>query len=144
MTPQASQQIKTIEQWGGEIKKYLHQDLTDKIIGACFDIYNKLGYGYPEKVYQKALENELKKRKLSFKRELYGKILYDGDIVGKYYLDFLVEDKIAVEFKVRREIYESDWIQLLNYLKSENLNVGLLIVFSKYELKIKRVINNAD
>lgn len=123
------------------MRKYLYQDVTDKIIGACFDVYNKLGYGYPEKVYHRALEKEFNKRKLEYKRELYGKILYDGDIVGRYFLDFIVESKVALEIKVRREIYESDWIQLLNYLKSKDLKAGLLIVFSKFELKIKRVVN---
>lgn len=61
--------------------------------------------------------------------------------MGRYFLDFLIDDKIAVEIKVRREIYEIDWIQLLNYLKANSLKVGLLIVFTKYGVKIKRVAN---
>ncbi len=123
--------------------QFLFQDLTKNIIGACFCIYRVLGYGKPEKIYQKALEIELQKRMINFSREKYGRIKYDGQIIGRYYLDFLVEDKIAIELKVRREVYESDWIQLLNYLKSEKLKLGLLIVFTKYGLKIKRVINDS-
>jgi GxxExxY protein len=94
-------------------------------------------------VYQKALEIEFQKRRIKYRRELFGRIEYDGQIVGRYFLDFFVEDKVALELKVRRQVYESDWIQLLNYLKSENLKVGLLIVFTKYGLKIKRVINDS-
>lgn len=104
-------------------------------------IFLELGYGYPEKIYQKALEKELKKQKIPYKRECYSKILYDGEVVGRYFLDFLIEDKIAVKLKVRREIYECDWIQLLNYLKARELRVGLLIVFQKHGVKVKRVVN---
>lgn len=121
--------------------EYLHQDLTKVIIALCFKVYNQLGYGCPEKVYQKALELEFVENKIQFKRELYSKILYGGKIAGRFYLDFLVDDRVAVELKVRRNVYESDWIQLLNYLKSTGKELGLLIVFTSEKVQIKRVIN---
>lgn len=121
--------------------EYLHQDLTAKIIGLCYKIHNQLGYGHPEKVYQKALEIELTAEDISFEREVYSKILYGGKIAGKFFLDFLIDDKVALELKVRRNLYESDWIQLLNYLKSMNLNLGILAVFTRDKVTIKRVIN---
>lgn len=122
--------------------KYPYSDLTDKIIGCTYEIYRKLGYGLPEKTYQKAFEECLKAQNLEYNREKYGKIKFNNADVGKYFLDFLIEGKVAVEFKVRHEIYETDAIQLLNYLKSENIPVGLLIVFTSNGLKIKRLINS--
>lgn len=121
--------------------KLLHEDLTARIIKCCFSIYNELGYGYPEKVYQSALTIDFNKAGIKFQKESYSKILYDGKIVGRFYLDFLVEDKIALELKVRREMYDTDWIQLLNYLKAKNLQVGILVVFTNKTVLIKRVAN---
>lgn len=125
-----------------ENESYIYSEQTNKIIGLCYKVYNKLGYGHLEKIYQKALATEFDKNQVVFRREVFGKIKYDGEVIGRYYLDFLIDDKIALEIKVRREIYESDWMQLLNYLKSKNLKLGLLIVFSKGKVKIKRVINS--
>lgn len=119
----------------------LYKELTERIIAACFKIYNQMGYGYPEKIYQKSLELELQSKEIKYEREVYSKILYDGKIAGKFFLDFLIDDKVAVELKVRRNMYESDWIQLLNYLKAKNLRVGILAVFTKNKVEIKRVVN---
>lgn len=122
-------------------EKYPHKELTRKIIGYCFDIYNKLGYGLPERVYQKALEQRLLKENVKFIREKYGNIKIDGAIIGKYFADFVIEGKLVIELKVRNEIYQGHIIQLLNYLKSENYSTGLLITFSKNGVLIKRVAN---
>ena len=120
---------------------YLFEDLTEKLIGFAFKIFKEIGYGHPEKVYQKCFESELASANLEYQREKYSKIMYDGEVVGKYFLDFLVDGKIAVEIKVRREIYENDWIQLLNYLKAKKLKVGLLLVFTKRKVIVKRLAN---
>jgi len=122
-------------------KEYAYIELTEKIIGFAFKIFKELGYGHPEKVYQKCFALELSKSRFDFQREKYSKIKYDGSVVGKYFLDFLVNDKVAVEIKVRREIYENDWIQLLNYLKARKLKVGLLLVFTKEKVIVKRLVN---
>lgn len=116
-------------------------DLTEKIIGFAFKIFKEMGYGHPEKIYQKCFEQELVNANLKYQREKYSKIKYDGEVVGRYFLDFLIENKVAVEIKVRREIYENDWIQLLNYLKARNLKVGLLLVFTKGKVVVKRLVN---
>jgi len=71
-----------------EGKKFLYGGLSEKIISLVYKIYHELGYGHPEKVYQESLAIELKKAKIDFKRECYAKILYDGEIVGKYFLDY--------------------------------------------------------
>jgi len=122
-------------------EEYLYQELTKKIINSCFKTYNQLGYGCPERVYQKSFEIELQNANIRYQRELYAKILYGGKIAGRFYLDFLIENKVALELKVRRNMYESDWIQLLNYLKATKLQLGILAVFTRDKVKIKRVIN---
>ncbi|MCX6810493.1 MAG: GxxExxY protein [Candidatus Berkelbacteria bacterium] len=120
---------------------YAHADLTEKIIGCAYSIFHDLGYGYPEKIYQNSFVFELQKQNLDFEREKFSKITYKEQVVGKYFLDFLVDNKVAIELKVRKEMYESDWLQLLSYLKSENIKVGLLIVFSPKGVLIKRLVN---
>lgn len=122
-------------------EEYLYLDLTEKLIGFAFKIFKEMGYGHPEKVYQKCFELELKNSGVKYQREKYSKIKYDGETVGRYFLDFLVENNVAVEIKVRREIYQNDWIQLLNYLKARNLKIGLLLVFTKSGVIVKRLAN---
>ena len=122
-------------------KDYPESKLTEKIIGFAFDVFNDLKYGLKEKAYQKALEALLIENKINYQREKYGKIRYHGAIIGKYYLDFLIEGKVAVELKVRSEVYQKDIGQLLNYIKSEQIPVGLLIVMTKYRVEIKRLAN---
>lgn len=123
------------------LKEYPSSKLTGQIIKAFFDVYNQLGYGLPEKIYQKALAKSMESKNLHFDREKYSLIKFNSCPVGKFFLDFLVENEVAVELKVRNEIYETDVIQLLNYLKSERLKIGLLLVFTKKGIKIKRIIN---
>ncbi|MFA7244240.1 MAG: GxxExxY protein [Patescibacteria group bacterium] len=120
--------------------EYPEIELTRNIIGCAFEVYKALGYGLSEKTYQNALSESLAKKQLEFQREKYGFVTFNGKKVGKYYLDFLVAGKIAVELKVRNEIYETDVRQLLSYLSSEKIQVGLLIVFTKNGAKVKRLI----
>ena len=104
-------------------------------------LFLELGYGLPEKVYQQALEEELKTNKIQYCREKYGAITYKNQRIGKYFIDFLIEHRVAVELKVRNEIYQDHINQLLNYLKSEKLKVGLLLAISKNGILIKRIVN---
>ena len=99
---------------------YPDKELTEKIIGCSFKIFNNLGYGLAERIYQTAMAVELSKNKIQYKKELFGKVIYREVVVGRYFLDFLVEERIAVELKVRNEIHDKDMSQLLNYLKSKN------------------------
>lgn len=112
-----------------------------KLIGIAFGIFNSLGYGLSGKIYQKALKVKLNEVKIAFSREKYCRINLNGVFVGKYYLDFLIENIFAVELKVKNEKYQEHINQILNYLKAENLKLGLLIVMSKKGVLIKRVIN---
>jgi len=115
--------------------------LSNKVIGFAFEIYNSLGYGLSEKIYQKAFEQKFIANKIVYKREKFAKILFNGSVIGRYFLDFLIEDKLAIELKVRNEIHQTHVNQILNYLKSKNFKLGLLIVFSKGGVLVKRVIN---
>jgi len=120
---------------------YPDKELTEKIIGCSFKVFNNLGYGLAERIYQTAMAVELSKNKIQYKKELFGKVIFKEVVVGRYFLDFLVEKKIAVELKVRNEIYDKDVSQLLNYLKSKKLKIGLLLAITKNGIKIKRLIN---
>lgn len=122
-------------------KEYPLSDLTSQLIGFAYKIFDELGYGLPERVYQKSFETLLCKNKIKYNREKYGVIKFDDVKVGKYFIDFLIENKVAIEFKVRNEIYKKDISQLLNYIKSEKIKVGLVIAISKEGIKIKRLIN---
>jgi GxxExxY protein len=120
--------------------EYPESALTSKIINCAFKVFNVLGYGLPEKVYQTAMAREMETLKIHFKRECYGNIKYYDQIVGKYFLDFLVENKVAVELKVRNNQYKSDEKQLLSYLTAKNIKIGLLLIITDSGVKIKRMI----
>lgn len=119
----------------------LYKELSYKIVGCFFEVYNQLNYGHREKVYQQALVNEFKLKSITFSRELYFPIKYKDSIVSRYYFDFLVEDKIVVELKVAEDFYQKDINQLLSYLKAKNYRLGLLVLFSKKGLQYKRILN---
>ena len=121
-------------------KEYPESELTSKIIKCTFNVYNKLGYGLPERIYQRALAKEFKLSEILYKKECYGKVVYYDEIIGKYFLDFLVENKIAVELKVRNHNYSSDESQLLGYLKANKIKIGLLLTITNTGVKIKRMI----
>ncbi|MCX6743118.1 MAG: GxxExxY protein [Candidatus Parcubacteria bacterium] len=119
----------------------LYKDITFKINGAAFRVYNNLGYGYREKVYQRGLIEEFKTEKLKFCKECPVAIKYNGKIIAKYYIDFVVENKIVVELKIDNDFYVRDIKQILSYLKAINLRLGLLIIYNKKGVKIRRIIN---
>jgi GxxExxY protein len=121
---------------------YLFEDITYKVNGAAFRCYNKLGYGYREKLYHRGFAEELKLELLKFKHECPVKLIYNDKIIGKYYIDFVIEDKIAVEIKIANDFYVRDIKQLFSYLKAKNLKLGLLIIFNKDGVRIKRIINS--
>jgi GxxExxY protein len=115
-----------------------HSQLTEQIIGAFFNVYNALGYGFLEKVYENALVLEL--RKVGLKAEPQQKILvyYDGQEVGDYFVDIMVNEAVIVELKAVRQLLREHEAQLLNYLKATEIEVGLLLNFGpKAEYKRK-------
>jgi len=107
----------------------VHGHLTREIIGAFYDVYNKLGYGFAESVYQHALPIALARRGLKSERELPLSVVYEGKTVGVFRADLIVEEKVIVESKVADKIVNVHEMQLLNYLKATGIQVGLILNF---------------
>ncbi len=118
---------------------YLHQDLTNKIIKAFYQVYNTLGYGFLEKVYEKAMLIELQKKGLNTQSQRAIKVYYCDEVVGDYFADIVVEDKVIIELKANEYLYDENETQLLNYLKATDMEIGLLLNFGK-EPQLKRKI----
>ena len=119
----------------------LHERLTEQIIGAAFEVYRLLGYGYLEKVYQRAMVVELELRGLRVKSEPNSAVYFKGACVGEYAADLLVEDLVVVELKVAPDLNPPDLAQLINELHTLRHEVGLLINFGRAGVKFKRAIN---
>ncbi len=119
----------------------LYHDLTREIIGVSYTVHNMLGFGHREKVLQRAHAIEYEKLGLKFKKECCVRIYYDGRIIAKYLMDFVIENKVVVELKLANDFYTKDVKQILSYLKANNLKLGLLIIFNKEGVKVKRIIN---
>ncbi|CAN5543180.1 GxxExxY protein [soil metagenome] len=107
----------------------IHGGITDAILGGFYAVYNELRYGYLEAVYARALEVELNRRKVPHVREMALDVRYKGIVVGVYRADFLVAGRVVVEVKATRQIGDADRKQLLNYLRSTNQEVGLILHF---------------
>ena len=121
----------------------LHKDLTDKIIKTFYDVYNELGYGFLEKVYQNSMYLELTSRGLFVDTHKQIKVYYKGREVGEYYADLIVNDVVIVELKAHECILQAHENQLINYLRGTDKEVGLLLNFGpKPEFRRKAFDNN--
>jgi GxxExxY protein len=125
------------------LKQEIDNELTEKIIGAFYDVYNALGYGFLEKVYENALKLELESRGHRVVNQMPIKVLYRNEIVGDYYADLLVEDKVIVELKSAERIIVEHEMQLFHYLKATQIEVGLLLNFGP-KPQIKRKLWTPD
>jgi len=121
--------------------KIIYKDESYDIIGYCFEVFNQLGPGLREKNYQKALEELFKEKNFDFKSQLYVPIKINDKIIGKYFLDFIVDDKIALEIKSGNNFFKRDIDQLFSYLKSVDLKLGILVNFTSDGVKSKRILN---
>ncbi|MCX6811650.1 MAG: GxxExxY protein [Candidatus Berkelbacteria bacterium] len=121
--------------------KLIFPKTSYKIIGIAFEVYNLLGPRHQEKVYQKSFKILLKKEGINYKENLYAPILVNQQVVGKYFLDFLIRDKIVVELKVGNKIFKRDYLQIRSYLNQKKLRLGMIILFSPSGVKYKRIIN---
>ena len=117
-------------------------DITYAINGAVFEVNNILGPGFLEKVYENALLAEFKRRGLKAKNQVPISVSYKGEVVGEYFADLLVEDKVIVELKTVENLDRTHEAQLLNYLKATELKVGLLVNFKHKKADIKRMVLN--
>jgi|TARA_Y100000294_G_C8265140_1_gene220471 GxxExxY protein len=110
-----------------DYQDFKYKELTEKIIEIFYRVYNKLGYGFLEKVYENAMMIEFKKENISAVSQSAIKVLYEGEIVGQYFADVLILGKIIEEIKAVKNIAEEHEAQLLNYLKAIDIEVGLLL-----------------
>ena len=113
------------------LKDTKYNDLTEQIIKAFYDVYNELGFGFLEKVYQNALYLELKSRGFTVEPQKQIKVHFKGYEVGEYYPDLIVDDMVIVELKAAEGIVEAFENQLINYLRATNIEVSLLLNFGK-------------
>jgi len=123
-----------------EKRKLLHEDTTGKIIGAAFEVHDQLGYGFLERVYQRALQVELLRRGAKAELEKRVQVHYKGAVVGDYDSDVLVDSCVAVEIKVASEYDKRDEAQLLKELKATELKVGMLVNFGRTKVEYKRLV----
>jgi len=117
--------------------KYLYEELSSKIIQSIYRVYDKLGYGFLESVYENALLIELKRLGVGVENQKELKVYYDNEIVGIFRSDIIVEDKIIIELKSVVSLTKIHEVQLVNYLKATKLKVGILVNFGE-KLEIKR------
>jgi GxxExxY protein len=122
----------------------LHGELTNKIIGAFYKVYNTLGYGFLEKVYENSLKIELRSLGLKVEQQKNIKVNYEGYEVGDYFADLIVNDDVIIELKAAESICEEHEAQLLNYLKATDKEVGLLFNFGKKAKFVRKVYSNKN
>jgi GxxExxY protein len=120
-------------------KTYL-DSLSEKVLGAVFEVSNTLGAGFLERVYQRALLRELNLRGLRATAEASFTVVYKGQSVGEYYADLLVEDSLVVELKCAERLANEHTAQCLNYLRASGRTVCLLVNFQKPKVEWKRIV----
>ena len=124
-----------------KVENFLYEDLSYKIRGACFTVYNNLGGGHKESIYQKALAIELENFGINFEKEKSLTVDYKNVNIGVYRPDFVINNEIIIELKAVDFMIKDYEIQLLNYLKSTKLSLGFLINFGPKKVEIRRRVN---
>ena len=119
----------------------LYKELSYKIVGIAYEVHNILGPGHKEKVYQAAFEELLKREKVNFKKQVYVPLMFNSKVIGKNFIDLIVDDKIVIELKSSDRITKFHMEQTIHYLKYTGHQLGLLILFSTTQVVCKRVLN---
>jgi len=115
-----------------------YEEITHKIIGSAYKVFNELGFGFLESVYKKSMLIELNKSNLKLESEKPLKVYYDSQVVGEFYVDLFVEDEIIVELKSVQNLLKEHEVQLVNYLNGLEKDIGLLINFGPSGVEVKR------
>ena len=124
------------------MNKLLHKELSNKIIKCFYIVYNTLGFGFLEKVYENALMIELLTNGLKAEKQKRIKVYYENQIVGEYFADIIVEDLIILELKAAEFVIEEHELQLINYLKATEIEIGLLLNFGKSPEFKRKIFTN--
>ena len=117
-----------------------YQELTEKIIGCAFKVYNKMGFGFLESVYEKCLLIEFQKKGLKAEAQKPIIVYYDEEIVGEFVVDILVNDTILIELKSVKKLVKAHEVQVVNYLTATKKDIGLLLNFGETKVEIKRKV----
>jgi len=117
-----------------------YEDITEKIIGAAYQVYNFLGFGFLESVYEKSMVIELQKSNLNVVEQEPIQVFYEDELVGDFIADLIVEDEIIVELKSVTTLHMKHEVQLVNYLTATKTDVGLLINFGEDGVEVKRKV----
>ncbi len=120
----------------------LHDEITSRIIASSYRVYRVLGYGFLEKVYERAMVIDLRSGKVHIDQQVGIKVYYNGQIVGNYYADLLAEGKVIIELKAVDVLAEEHELQLINYLKATDIEVGLLLNFGPRPQVIRKIFTN--
>jgi GxxExxY protein len=117
----------------------LHEELTGKILEACFEVSNELGAGFLESVYEKALLVALRQQGIEARAQVPMNVVFRDQVVGEFFADIVVEDKVVLELKAVKALTPEHQAQLINYLNATGMEVGLLINFGRPKLECKRL-----
>lgn len=119
----------------------IYPELCYRIVGILYDAFNNVGPGHKENIYQKAVAIALKKNNITFEEQVYIPIKYKDETIGKYYLDFLIEDKLILEIK-KETVFRQQFIkQIYAYLIAHNLKLGIIANFNREGVRFKRIVN---
>lgn len=124
------------------MNELLHQELSGKIINCFFTVYNTLGYGFLEKVYENAMMIELRKNGIKAQKQKPIRVFYERESVGIYFADIIVENLIILELKAHEYVAAESELQLINYLKATDKEVGLLFNFGKKPEFRRKIFTN--
>ena len=120
--------------------KIIHKELSYEIMGAAFEVHNTLGAGFLEKVYENALMIALRKRGIKCQQQAPIKVTYEGEVVGEYFADILVNDSVILELKTVEALTNVHRAQAINYLKATGFRLAILINFAKPKLEYERIV----
>jgi len=124
-----------------EKKDLIYPDLCYRVIGALFEVYNSLGYGYKELYYQRAIANNFSFHQLPHRREVPAVVKFRNKIIGKISFDFLIDEKLILEIKKTDRFSRGEIEQVSGYLKASGLKLGIIAHFTKSGIKFKRILN---
>ena len=119
-----------------------HKELTEDIIKIFYKVYNTLGYGFLEKIYENSMMIEFRKAGIPAEAQSPIKVIYEGEIVGEHAADIIVDQKVIIELKAAKNLMADHHAQLLNYLKATDIEVGLLLNFGPKPEISRKVFDN--
>jgi GxxExxY protein len=121
-------------------EELIHKELVYEVVGCAMKVHRELGYGFLEKVYENSMMVLLNKKSIKAKQQFPVPVHFENVVVGEYFADFMIEDKILVELKTVDKITNVHFAQVLNYLKATGIKLGLLINFGPRKLEYERIV----